>query len=216
MSTYPSVIFRFFSSTFRNLETDEYMLSTWNDHKRGKVVKRLEAGSAVIPQTGLCEWIREPSERSFSWPVAPIAQHKSENVCGQYCSSLRDVYGFLDCAWKGLQELWQITFTWRLCCSLQALHSDCTTFCAFWEPVPARMQLQSAFKMFAYLYLIFPLTVYCEDFQSWEDFAVNTYIPIIKGLPLKTLYDVCFITSNCLSINLYCFRMDRKVNVDFS
>lgn len=29
MSTYPSVIFRFFfSGTFRTLETDEYMLST--------------------------------------------------------------------------------------------------------------------------------------------------------------------------------------------
>lgn len=131
MSTYPSVIFRFFSSTFRNLETEEYILSTWNDHKRGKVVKRLGAGSTAILQMGLCELIREPSERSFSWPVAQIAQHKSENVCAQYCSSLWDVYGFFDCAWKGLQELWQITLAWRLCYSLRSLHLDCTPFCAY-------------------------------------------------------------------------------------
>lgn len=54
--------------------------------KGGKVVKRLEAGSCVIPQLGPCEWIGEPSKRSLSWPIAQTAQSKSEDVCVQYCS----------------------------------------------------------------------------------------------------------------------------------
>lgn len=49
--------------------------------KGGRVVQRLEAGSRVIPQLGLCEWIREPSKRSLSWPIAQTAQPKSEGLC---------------------------------------------------------------------------------------------------------------------------------------
>lgn len=45
--------------------------------KGGKVVKKPEAGSCLIPQMGPSKWIREPSKRSLSWPIAQTAQPKS-------------------------------------------------------------------------------------------------------------------------------------------
>lgn len=99
------------------------MLSTWNHHKRGEVVKRPEAGSSVIPLMGLCEWIREPFERSPSWPIAQSAQHKSENAWVQWYGLLWDFQGFFDYARKALQWLWQISVTWRPPFSLWSLCS---------------------------------------------------------------------------------------------
>lgn len=125
------------------------MLSTRNCHKRGKVVQGLEAGSRVISQLGPCQWTREPSKRSLSWPIAQTAHPKSEDICVQYCSSLGDFSGLL---WLCLRS-----FTMALADPFQMeaavphfrsglYHILCSeSKNAFWKPAPACVWLQFVF-----------------------------------------------------------------------